>query len=130
MKRLKVDFDPESIFDSVPAGDLTPERKLVAAVVARAILDLDLTDCPSDHEGNRRTLKKDARTWLLADNYSEWSLTWCVHHVINCSDLAKAAIEKIQRYALDRETPHKVKLRLKRVLSPGRLDHVTPKNSD
>jgi len=116
MKRAGYHVDPQSDLSGFTDSDLLPEKKLAAAVVARALLDLDVRTTPGE-EVTRRTIRKDAKRWLLTEGSDPWSLQWCVTHIVETHHLADTIIKQIRDHAKRGSAPRTTKAQLLRVLS-------------
>lgn len=93
--------DSESFFPQIRTS--TPEERLVAAVLARAVFDLWGVSIPGGSHGCKKALiVLQAKRFFGSKSVEPWSFIWCCHHVGVDSD----AFLKLLRQKLKEPKPH------------------------
>lgn len=82
-----VSLDYEQLIESADPM-LTPECKLVVAMIQRAIIDI------THVEPGRKYLQHDAAMWIYSPSRAPWSLWWCCEIISSCPDALHRRIQQ------------------------------------
>ena len=85
-----------------------PERYLLAAILARAILDSSLKPYKSlthkDHRYKNAQLKSDALIWVFSENLSRFSFLWICEILEMCPIILRRLIKRDSDKSIRKDT--------------------------
>lgn len=86
----KTDFGSESLFgygDSYECVETHRIKNLIASIVDRALIDVQLDSVPAD-------IKRNALRWLKSPQTDPWSFKWCLEQLEYTQEAGKIMLQK------------------------------------